>query len=55
MAKMVQDINVNTLTNKLVLKINLKGIKQFRIRIFIAKILLRLSAKVIGCDIKIDE
>ena len=46
---------INSLTKDVTLEVNIQFTKQFYLRIAIAKLLLRLTALILGCQIKIND
>jgi hypothetical protein len=49
------NLNVNDLiAENMVLIISLQGVKSFRVRLWAGKQLLKLSAWIIGCGIRVD-
>jgi hypothetical protein len=49
------NLNVQDAVRELTLEVTLTGVKRFQFRLWLAKPLLRLAAKIIGCKIDIKN
>ncbi len=50
-----KSVNIRKLSNRSVITVTLNITREFRIRIFIAKVLLKVACVVLGCGIKIND
>jgi hypothetical protein len=49
------NLNVQDAVRELTMEVTLTGVKRFQFRLWLAKPLLRLAAKIIGCKIDIKN
>ncbi len=48
-------VNIRKLNNRSAITVTLNITREFRIRIFIVKVLLRIAGWVLGCGIKVND
>lgn len=49
------DINVNTILKDMTVTVRVKGMKSFRLRLFIAALFFKLGAFILRCPIVVEE